>query len=142
MIDSDPWSYPDNHIEISPAIAIAVPRLLEIYPEAILVHLVRRREDCVASIARLLSEDGRHFINYWGNLYTGKRYPEAGRRRIAAYLYDSTVALVRSCRPALEIQLEAAAETWPTFWDLVGADGDYQAGLAAWSIRHNTRPKG
>ena len=124
--------YPDGHIEVDPHLVHVLPLLLEKHPEARWVHLIREREATISSLAKRPSLD-----RYASFCFQAHQWP--GRRLVAAVFYANTVALLRRLLPegSLVIQLEGAAEQWRTFWDWIGAEGDFEASAAEWGRRYN-----
>ena len=37
----------------------------------------------------------------------------------------------------MAFRLEDASEVFPHFWDEIGADGDLEAAMVEWTVRHN-----
>ena len=129
------WEYADGHIEVSHHLVIAIPLLRDLYPNARWVHLVRDdREACARSLARRFPLGA--FARVWFFRRTAPLMP-------AAYaFYDTVNALCRALIPdAFVLHLETAEEQWADCWEFLGCQGDFDASLAEWSVRHNaTQP--
>jgi len=125
------WEYPDDHIEVSPQLVIAVPILRKRYPRAKWVHLVRTdRDACARSLYH--KSDMRAFAAYW---FLNDAPDEAA---VAYAIYDTVRSLCDALLPdAFTLELERAAEQWRACWDFMGARGDFRASLDEWNTRHN-----
>jgi len=125
------WDYPDDHIEVSPQLVIAIPILRKRYPEAKWVHLVRTDRDACARSLHSRS-DMRAFAEYW---FLNSHPDEMA---VAYAVYDTIRSLGESLLPdAFTLELERATQQWRACWDFMGAEGDYQASLGEWNTRHN-----
>jgi len=124
--------YPDGHIEADPHLVHVLPLMLDKYPGALWVHLLREHETAVPALARRPSLD-----HYAAFCFQARRSPS--RRAAAAMLYANTVALLKRLLPegSMVVQLEQAQDQWPAFWEWIGADGDYEASAAEWDRRYN-----
>lgn len=127
--------YPDNFIEVSPQLRICTVHLQEKYPDAKWVHLIRSEEACIKSLAAL--EDGRVMRAYQ------VLYPSVimtpSLMDIAHRYYWAENDNLRVLLPnAMTIKLETARQQWKKFWDWIGAEGDFQASVTAWSVKRNT----
>jgi len=137
--------YPDDHIEVSPQLAIQIPLLRDRYPHAKWVHLIRTdRDACARSL--LHRSDMRAFARY--NFLS-----EGDDGQAVAYaIYDTMRTVVDACLdpdrltiatapglviPAIALHLETIKREWRGFWDWAGAEGDFDASLAEWDRRYN-----
>lgn len=133
------WSFPDNHAEVSCNLLWGIPALRERYPKAFWVHLTRERAACVDSLRQNCSRSQEMFAQQW---WFFRHEVDPNRRaRIAETYYDSYNALVRRLLPptALTLQLESIRESWPEFWEKIGAQGDLAASLLHWGRKYNAR---
>jgi len=142
--------YPDQHIEVDGHLSIAMPLLIKRYPsgpDTVYVHLIRERKSCVDSFSR------RHGMDLFAAIHCfvecTKHTPER-RLETAGYAYDVTNAIIdTTLRKAQQISgwsvqgyvlttfIEDLVAAWPTFWELIGAEGDYTAALAECAKRYN-----
>lgn len=133
------WHYPDNHIEVSSQLVIAIPLLRKRYPDAQWIHLVREREACSRSLARM-THVMRAFSWVWFQ-QPAPSLPAAGE-----VVYDLVNGL---CEDMLgeswdyyRLQLERVHDDWRVCWDFMECEGDYEKSLAEWNTRHNAyRPR-
>jgi hypothetical protein len=133
------WSYPDQHIEVSAQLALGIPLLLERYPGARWVHLVRDRQPTVESMVAVSANYLRAFGLYWFHA------PDADPAAIAGALHDTVNALCEDLLPdAFRFELDRAAELWPHCWEFMGGPTGFASRLhesaQQWEIRHNARP--
>ena len=127
--------WPDNHIEVDGHFTWYLPLLVERYPDAHYVWLRRNRPDTVRSIQRRSRSVEKMARVMW---MTGAK-TAAQARQVAGFHYDNVTALCKAALPpmAQEVWLENARAWWRRFWDRIGAEGNYDAALAEWSVKHN-----
>lgn len=160
------FAYPDNHIEVDNRLSWFVGSLAEHHPDAHYVHLLRDADATARSflarwnvhpppprprgrIARLRWQmQVRHprasLISAFGNglLMRGKPWPRHKRLEVSRFLVDTVHANIRTFladRPHVAVRLETAAQDFAEFWEWVGAEGDLDAALSEWQVRHNAR---
>lgn len=139
--------YPDNHIEVDNRLSWVLGRLdIKYGDNAFYVHL-RRDRDATA----------RSFLSKWETSGAMKAYaggiapslelnanPRSPDARYAACLdYCDTVTaniglFLRPKTKVMELWVEYFPEQFAEFWELIGARGDYAAGLAALRSKHNS----
>lgn len=125
------WDYPDDHIEVSPQLAIGIPLLRRCYPEARWVHLVRTDRDACARSLRGRS-DMRAFARYWF------LNADPDETAVAYAIYDTVRSLCEALLPdAFTLTLERARAEWRACWDFLGAQGDFPSSLREWDRRYN-----
>jgi hypothetical protein len=126
------WDYPDNHIEIDGHLVIAIPILKRLYPDATWIHLIRNKETCVASLAKLQpSLEAFSFLWFQQTEFTN---PNA----VAAAIYETYNGLCEALLPnAIRIYLETAKQQWADVWRELKLTGDYEASLKEWDIHYN-----
>lgn len=134
--------YPDQYIEVNPHFHARLHTLIYKYPDALWVHLIRRYDVCVESLAAM--DDGQVMLSL-GRMYPSI-YPAHDALEIASLFYhDINLRINRSlCSMVspdrrMAIHLETVKHQWKTFWDWIHAEGDYQASLASWDTPHNIR---
>ena len=133
------WEYPDNHIEVSSQLMIAIPILQSKYPDAKWIHLVRiDREACVKSLARM-DEVMRAFS------FVFFQHPlPSDLIEVAESYYDCTVRLIQQqfTLPRFDTRfrrfaLENAKNRWLDLWNWMACRGDFNASRAEWDVRYN-----
>jgi hypothetical protein len=150
--DSPPYAsfrYPQRHIEVDNRLAWFLGHLEREYGDAAFyVHLLRRPEE----VARSYLNRGRESIlfafasavlQYWEHaadldederLRVGLLYCETVNRNIELFLRGKTRQLT--------MWLHEAKEPFAALWERIGAEGDLEAALAAWDVRHNAADSG
>lgn len=119
-----PPVYPDRHIEVDAQLVYRIPELLQLYPEARWVHLIRERDSCVRSLAVESYQVMRAFAYQWHQVQM-----DFGVWEAAESFYDRTNELISTLLPdAFVIQLEELAEKWEDFTDWLEVKCD--AGVA------------
>lgn len=135
-------SYPDNHIEVNCQYHSCMASLMLKYPDAFWVHLLRKKEDCVASLAAMNYGTEMH---KWYELYPTLCFPPDNIEVTAGQFYDDVTARIRALMSLLPpsrtcvIHLENIQHQWTYFWEAIGATGNFEQSLATWSTKHNTR---
>ncbi|WP_456374971.1 hypothetical protein [Thiolapillus sp.] len=131
--------YAQNHIEADNRLCWILGRLEEKYgDDAYYVHLYRDREATANSFARRMDFG---IMQAWreGVLLGGRA--GAAPLELARDYVDSVEAnirlFLRNKSHCMEVRLEKAMEDFPRFWQAVNAEGDLQAALAEWWVRHN-----
>jgi len=129
--------YPDDHIEVSPQLAIQIPLLRDRYPDARFVHLVRAdRDACARSLAG--RSDMRAFARYnflsEGDDFEAVSYAIYDTMRSTI---DDALAGLYARAQATRLELEIIKTHWRHFWAWIKAEGDFDASLAEWNRRYN-----
>lgn len=128
-------AFPDWHIEVSGQLLVAMPRLIGAYPEAKWIHLLRRREPCVASLAGQCPEDMVFFARQW--FLCGA---DADTLAAAGQFYDlvnESIAMLLPAGRSMSLNIEEAREKWEQVWRFIGAEGDLDASRAEWARAYN-----
>jgi hypothetical protein len=160
------FAYPDNHIEVDNRLSWFVGPLAEHHPDARYVHLLRDTEATARSflarwnvhpppprprgrVARLqwqmqVRNPRASLISAFANglLMRGKPWPPHKRIEVSRFLVETVHANLRTFladRPHVVVRLETAAQDFAEFWEWVGAEGDLDAALSEWQVRHNAR---
>ena len=130
--------YPENHIEIDNRLAWFLGRLDEQYgDEAIYIHLKRDTEHVAQSFLKRYSKGimgaykntillGKQGVN---GLPVCRDYCDTVNSNIRLFLKDKT--------KHMEFNLESCQDDFAKFWSLVSAEGDYEAALAEFEVKHN-----
>jgi len=131
--------YPDNHIEADNRLCWMLGRLEERFGgDAFYVHLYRDREATAASFAR---RAGFGIMRAWREGVLLRDGEDADPLELARDYVDAAEANIRlflKDKPRqLEVCLERAAQDFPRFWQAIGAQGDLDAALGEWQVRHN-----
>jgi hypothetical protein len=128
--------YPDQHIEVNGHLNIRLTQLIVKYPDALYVHLIRRKVQCVHSIAALSSGSVMQALH----LIYPSVYP-TDPLEIADVLYESVnwriQTILQLVKHKMTIKLETVKSQWAEFWQRCQAEGDYQQSLKSWDTPHN-----
>lgn len=132
-------NYPEYHIEADNRLSWFLGRLDDKYAnDAFYVHLKRNTDDVAQS-----------FVNRQ-NMGIMKAYKEGvllggenSDQRDMALDYINTVEsnielFLKDKTHKMEFMLENARADFQKFWKLIGADGNLQAALAEWDVKHNS----
>lgn len=137
-VGPDRLRYPSDHIEVDNRLSWFLGRLDERFgDDAFYVHLTREEGLTATS-----------FSHRWAGRYSIIRaYGEGILRRkdrsdeiCLDYVrtVNANIAQFLRGRPrTMTIRLEQAANTFPTFWQRIGAEGDLDAAVAEFSVVHN-----
>lgn len=133
------FAYPEGHIEADNRLSWLLARLdAHFGSDAFYVHLRRDREKVASSYANRAHKG--IFEAYRGNgILMGNR--SADRVSVAADMVDTITAnidyFLRDKPHQMEIWLETAKQQMPEFFERIGAQGDVDAALAEFDVRHN-----
>jgi len=132
-------AYPDDHIEIDNRLAWFLGRLQEAFGDrAFYVHLRRDHEATAASHVKRWNKPAMQSYRK-GILWDVD--PETDRLALARDLnltMNSNIELyLRDKSKVMGIDIETAGQSFPTFWQAIGAEGDLQAALAELSVKHH-----
>lgn len=136
--------YPDNHIEVSAHLAIAIPVLQERYPRARWIHLIRDREAFIRSAIEESPGGLLRFAGLWFQCNCNKIRKDKGEGQgdilqpAAELYYDYINALCkRLLQFRLTVHLEQIKDEWLGVWDWLGLEGDFDASLKEWDRAYN-----
>lgn len=141
LVGAARFEYPQNHVESDNRLSWMLGRLYERYgDDAYYVHLIRDREATARSVDQrwvwphsivkayskgILCTDRRDFemsLDFWDTV-------------------NSNIRTFLTERPhKATIHLEDAAAGFAAMWDAIGAEGDKDAAVQEWYVRHNARP--
>lgn len=136
--------FPPRHIEVDLHLAWFLGRLDARYgDEATYVHLTRDPAATAASWARRYGILGGMASGYRDHILAGASSVREISRLEAAEDYVRTVTenialFLKDKTNVVRFSLENAEADFPRFWDAVGAEGDLEAGLAEWRVRHDS----
>jgi hypothetical protein len=137
-------SYGENHIEIDNRLSWFLGTLDKAYGDrAFYVHLLRRREE----VAESLIGRGRRSILFSFSHGILQHYDEAERlsdreRYQIGLQYWDTVndnidLFLRNKSHKMVLWLHDIKDPFRSFWEEIGAQGDVEAAVAEWDMRHN-----
>lgn len=135
-------AYPDNHIEVNCQLHSCIERLVLRYPDAFFVHLIRRRDECIESLAAM--DHGRVMLQYW-SIYPTVVSVGGGAIDVAESFYDSVTARIDSAISNIRsnrrfvFRLECSGRDWKKFLFMIRAQSDPVAGAEVWKSKFNTR---
>lgn len=144
QIGSARFDYPDGHIEADNRLAWFLGALNERYgSEPLYVHLLRDREKTAGSFLRRWDYQWRGgVIEAFAHALVmhAPDWPDDDRADVCRWYVDTVNANIRLFlrdKRHLTVHLETAAWQFPAFWHMIGAEGNLDAALAEFSIRHN-----
>jgi hypothetical protein len=137
-------AFPDNHIEIDNRLTWMLGRLEERFGnDAFYVHLTRDAEATALSFNHRWQMKGSIIAAYRDAILMGAKAPPIA---VCADYVETVNANIRAFlqnKPrAMHFELEHAGEHWRKFWEQIGAEGDLQASLAEWEVRHHSTGEG
>jgi hypothetical protein len=139
LLGADRLAYPDQHIEVDDRLAWFPGRLEETFGNgAFYVHLVRDQRAVAASRMRRWNKPGMRSYRD-GILWDVD--PSVSREDIAldfVRTVDSNIEhFLRDKTQTMRIDIETAAQTFPEFWERIGAEGDLEAALRELEVHHH-----
>jgi hypothetical protein len=137
--------YPDRHIEVDNRLSWYLGRLAERYDGTGVkyVHLLRDPEEVAQShLARWDSPFRASSIRAFGHgIIMGVRdWTEEERLEVSRDYVATVTANIKEFlrgRDAMTVHLATAKSDFPSFLDWIGAEGDLDAAIGEWEIRHN-----
>lgn len=139
MVGNERLNYPINHIEADNRLSWFLGRLDRAYgDDAFYVHLSRERNTTAESFTR--REEFGIMNAYRNGILLGLEGEPAARDIALDYLatVEANIAcFLKDKSQQMAFQLEQAKGDFTTFWQRIGAEGDLDAALAEWDIRHN-----
>lgn len=140
LLGAERLAYPPNHIEADNRLSWLLGRLDAAYGDnARYVHLTRERSQVAASFAR--RADFGIMKAYREGILLHDEQQQVDEEALACDYIDSVesnIALFLSNKShTLSFSLENARSDFVRFWAWIGAEGDLQAALAEWEVRHN-----
>ena len=137
-------SYPDNHIEADNRLSWVLGRLDKLYgDEAFYVHLSRRTQDTADSFVRR-ADFGIMKAYREGILMGGQ--PELSSMDIALDYIDTVESninlFLQDKTRTMRFTLENAVDDYRSFWERIGAQGDFDRAASEWAVSHNAFENG
>lgn len=135
--------FPAQHIEADHYLSWFLGKLDREYGDsAKYAHLIRDSEAVAASFS-----ERRHWIGSLPTAYqlgimknSPKPFSDICRDQVET-VNTNIQHFLKDKSHTMEFRLEHAQDHWPKFWSWIGAEGNYQASLAEWNVRHNaTKP--
>ena len=133
------FHFPDNHIEVSPRLTWVLSSLGRVYPDddTFWVHLVRRREEVIASWIKRGPHRG---AGYWRKLVWSTS-SVVSYKKACGMCYDAMHGQIEDFLDTrvrtFRIRLEHGAEDWGNLWSRIHAEGDFEASEAEWKTKYN-----
>ena len=136
--------YPTNHIEVDNRLSWFLGTLDKVYGDsAFYVHLIRDQQE----VARSLLQRGINSILFsyaWGPLQYYSRthaLPDELKYQVGLQYWqmvnDNIELFLRDKTQKLTIWLPDMQQTYPRFWEAIGAQGDLEVAMAEWDTHHN-----
>lgn len=131
------WGYPENHIEVSAPLVVAIPILRRRYPAARWVHLIRADKRTCAQSLRAMSL-GRT-VRAFAWVFFQSHNPNLTVASEAMYDCLNGMCDLMLPEERFTLTLEHAKEQWLACWQFMRCEGDYHASLQEWDVRYNRR---
>jgi len=137
------FNYPDFHIEADNRLTWFLGPLDEKFADAaIYVHLIRSREDTIASLSKQTEWKGGIMKAFGhGILMNDRDYSDDEWREIAGFYYDTVnnnIKYFLTGKPhVITIQTESPISGIQQLWDIAGIDGDFRRAISEWDTRYN-----
>ncbi len=140
LLAADRMAYPPNHIEADNRLSWLLGRLDAAYgDDAYYVHLTRNRDQVAASFAR--RADYGIMKAYREGILLHDESQQSDAEALANDYIDTVEAnialFLRNKTHTMGFRLEQGQEDFKRFWSWIGAEGDLNAALAEWAVRHN-----
>ncbi|MET0053160.1 MAG: hypothetical protein ABW095_19050 [Candidatus Thiodiazotropha sp.] len=138
LTGNDRFAYPDGHIEADNRLSWLLGRLDHHYADhAAYVHLTRAADACAASFVKR-ADFGIMKAYREGILMEPQGLTDETLAEDYLVTVETNIALfLRDKTRVYRVRLEQAETDFRLFWEGIGAQGDLDAALAEWGIRHN-----
>lgn len=125
--------FPDMHIESDPKLTILLPLLVQKYPGARFIHLVRPRDACIASLSK------RSGIRDFAAVAFRNRRPDLDMKEAATLFYDNTNLMIPMVlrEPYCVIDVTDPKPGLTKFWEWGKFEGDFDSALGEYEVDHN-----
>jgi hypothetical protein len=139
LLGDERLAFPDRHIEVDDRLAWFLGRLDRAYGDAAFyVHL--RRDDHATAASRMRRWN-KPALRAYRNGILWDLDPRATRFDVAADLnltVNTNIELFLRGRPhQMRIDIETAQQSFPQFWERIGAEGDLEAALRELTVLHH-----
>ncbi len=132
------FAYPSNHIEVDNRLSWLLGRLERAFGDrAFYVHLLRDERETARSFDKRWAGRGSIIRAYAEGILGRKDRSEEICLDYCRTVNANISAFLEGKARKLTFQLEAASERFPIFWEAIGAQGNLEAALAEFEIRHN-----
>lgn len=134
--------YPDNHIEVDPHLVWSLGTLINLYPDALFVHLKRNRTDVVNSWLKRPSTSTKGAGALCSIMFQVD-YFKAGlevRKKLLGLLYNGIVNNVDEAlkgKSYAEFNLHQLPVQLSALWAVIGAEGNLDAAIETCKKTHN-----
>lgn len=140
LLGSERTAYPFRHIEVDNRLSWLLGRLERAYGDrATYVHLLRNPTEVAASFVKRM--DRGIMKAYRGDGVLLGLPADADPMAVAMDYCDTVTSNIErfiATKPArMTIRLEEAADTFPRFWDMIGAEGDLESARRTFETRYN-----
>ena len=139
------FEYADQHIESDNRLSWFLGGLARRFDDddTFYVHLTRERNLVARSYARRF--DGRFHSSimraFGQGIVVRKRWDPSQHVKVARFYVDTVTDNIREFlrhrTHTMDFPLERAKELFPVFWERIGAEGDLEAAMAEFDVRHN-----
>lgn len=137
--------YGPNHIAVDPHLSWVLALLLEAHPDAFYVHLTRDRDAAAYSFYRRGRSHTRGIAPIMSSALQTNCFqmedPEF--RQVCGAFHDIVNAAIRNQlrgHRSMTVHIERPKPQFREFWTQIGAEGDLEAALAEFDVRHNASP--
>jgi hypothetical protein len=143
MIGPERFDYPEDHVEADNRLSWFLGELGRRHPDAYYVHLRRDRQATAESYAARANAPFRASMYRafaHGIVMSTEDWSDAVE--VAGFYVDTVTANIEAFlegRRSETMWLERAGDAFPGFLDRIGAEGDLDASVAEWQVRHNAR---
>ena len=140
LLGAERLAYPANHIEADNRLSWLLGRLDAAYGDrAYYVHLTRDRSAVAESFARRAEFGIMKAYREGILLHEGAAgvSPAAVARDYIDTVETNLALFLKDKHNTMEFRLESAKADFTRFWTWIGAEGELDAALAEWEVRHN-----
>jgi len=150
------FEYPEDHIAVDYRLAWMLGRLDVAHGKnAFYVHLTRKPEDVAKSFARMaaIERSSSHVVDIfdlpdwlnrmgapvWAHMHVQaqKIFPPELVAEDMVRSVNADIKMFLKDKQWMPVRLEHIEEDFPEFWGKIGAEGDLDAAMNEWRVKHN-----
>lgn len=136
------FAFPDNHIAVDPRFSYCIGRLDRYHGRnAFYVHLTRDPEAVINSyIVKANRNKGAAFVSHC-RMMSAREFILGDMVRDMVDNMLSNITLFLKDKDYMTIDIDTAAQAFPSFCQRIGAEGDVSAAIREFSVHYNATPE-
>jgi hypothetical protein len=138
MLGQDRLAFPDSHIEADNRLSWILGRLEKKFgDDALYVHLTRDASKVAASYDKRWDHRFSLIYGYNRSILMQSVYDEGAAADLVETVTANIEAFLANKSHVIKIDIDAPQREFRRFVEMIGAEGDVEAAVAEFSVRHN-----